>query len=63
MLFWLARESREEELVCILGRPVNRLEPTLAGNCLSLLSSGEVESGISSGSAIETTGANQHVVV
>lgn len=54
----LTSESLEELFEGIWGRPVIRLLAVLAGNCLILAGSSEVgvESEVSSGSAIETTG-------
>ena len=54
-LLELMKESLDEVLDGMTGRPVSLLEEILAGNCLIReLSSGEA-SGESSGSAIETT--------
>jgi hypothetical protein len=58
-LFWLARESLEDEFEGMMGRPVILLDETPAGNCfIRVPSSAGGESGDSSGSAIETTGLN-----
>lgn len=54
MLFMLARESLDDELDGMTGRPVILLDDTLVGNCFVRGLSSAGERGDSSGSAIET---------